>query len=134
MPATSSWPTSSLREATADPAGGLKAGHVYRREDIPRLSNAVDRHLRELVSMGKLQRLAQGLYHAPQQSIFGPRPPADDRVVQGFLRDKEFLVVSPSSYNAVGLGITQLYNQTLVYKYKRHGVFQMGNRRFDFCG
>jgi hypothetical protein len=125
-------PKSSLRSATAHLAGALKAGHVYRREDLARLSNAVDRHLRELVSVGKLQKLAQGLYHAPKQSTFGLLPPADDDVVRGFLRDEDFLVFSPSSYNAVGLGTTQLYNRTLVYNHKRHGVFQLGNRQFDF--
>jgi hypothetical protein len=92
----------------------------------------VDRHLRELVSQGKLLKLAQGLYHAPKQSNFGPLPPGDDQVVRGFLRDKEFLVFSPSAYNAVGLGTTQLYNKTLVYNHKRHGVFRLGNRQFDF--
>ncbi len=132
MPTTVTLPKSSLRGATAHLADELKAGHVYRREDLARLSNAVDRHLRELVSTGKLQKLAQGLYHAPKQSNFGPLPPADDQVVKGFLRDKEFLVFSPSSYNAVGLGTTQLYNRTLVYNHKRHGVFRLGNRQFDF--
>lgn len=39
---------------------------------------------------------------------------------------------SPSSYNAVGLGTTQLYKSTLVYNHKRHGVFKLGNREFDF--
>jgi hypothetical protein len=52
--------------------------------------------------------------------------------VKGFLRDKEFLVFSPSSYNAVGLGTTQLYNRTLVYNHKRHGIFRLGNRQYDF--
>ncbi len=132
MMASTSLPTSSLRGATAHLADALKAGHVYRREDLARLSNAVDRHLHELVSMGKLQKLAQGLYHAPKQSNFGPLPPADDVVVKGFLRDKAFLVFSPSSYNAVGLGTTQLHNQTWVYNHKRHGVFRLGNRQFDF--
>jgi hypothetical protein len=132
MSATTSLSTPSLRSATAHLADGLKAGHVYRREDLARLSNAVDRHLRELVSMGKLQKLAQGLYHAPKQSNFGPLPPTDDQVVKGFLRDKEFLVFSPSSYNAVGLGTTQLYNRTLVYNHKRHGIFRLGNRQYDF--
>ncbi len=132
MSATASVPTSSLRSATAHLAGALKAGHVYRREDLARLSNAGDRHLRELVSVGKLQKLAQGLYHAPKQSSFGLLPPADDDVVRVFLRDEDFLVFSPSSYNAVGLGTTQLYNRTLVYNHKRHGVFQLGNRQFDF--
>ena len=96
------------------------------------MSNAVDRHLRELVASGRLKKLAQGLYHAPRQSSFGPLPPEDADVVGGFLRDKDFLVFSPSAYNAVGLGTTQLYNCTLVYNHKRHGVFKLGNRQFDF--
>ena len=123
---------SLLRGATANLADALEAGGVYRREDLARLSNAVDRHLRELVSSGKLRKLAQGLYYAPKASKFGPLPPNDEDVVQGFLRDKEFLVFSPSAYNSVGLGTTQLYNQTLVYNHKRHGVFKLGNRQFDF--
>ena len=40
--------------------------------------------------------------------------------------------IAPSAYNAVGLGTTQLYNRTLVYNHKRHGVFRLGNRQFDF--
>ena len=96
------------------------------------MSNAVDRHLRELVASGRLMKLAQGLYHAPRQSSFGPLPPEDADLVGGFLRDKDFLVFSPSAYNTVGLGTTQLYNRTLVYNHKRHGVFKLGNRQFDF--
>jgi hypothetical protein len=125
-------PSQPLRGAVAHLADELQAGRVYRREDLARLSTAVDRHLRELVATGKLNKLAQGLYHAPKQSSFGPLPPADTQVVGGFLRDKDFLVFSPSAYNAVGLGTTQLYNRTLVYNHKRHGVFRLGNRQFDF--
>ena len=124
--------TPPLRGATAHLADELQAGRVYRREDLARLSNAVDRHLNELVSTGVLKKLAQGLYYAPKQSNFGPLPPTDEQVVRGFLRDKDFLVFSPSSYNAVGLGTTQLYNSTLVYNHKRHGVFKLGNRQFNF--
>ena len=120
------------RGALAQLANHLRAGNVYRREDLARRSTAVDRHLRELVATGRLKKLAQGLYHAPGQSSFGPLPPADEEVVAGFLRDKDFLVFSPSVYNTVGLGTTQLYNRTLVYNHKRHGVFKLGNRWFDF--
>lgn len=132
MTALVSSPATSLRGAAAHLADELQAGHVYRREDLARLSTAVDRHLRELVATGKLKKLAQGLYYAPKQSSFGPLPPADEQVVGGFLRDKDFLVFSPSAYNAVGLGTTQLYNRTVVYNHKRHGVFKLGNRQFDF--
>ena len=124
--------TPPLRGGAAHLADELQAGRVYRREDLARLSNAVDRHLNELVSNGLLKKLAQGLYYAPKQSNFGALPPTDEQVVRGFLRDKNFLVFSPSSYNTVGLGTTQLYNSTLVYNHKRHGVFRLGNRQFNF--
>lgn len=124
--------TSSLQGGSAHLADELQAGHVYRREDLARLSTAIDRHLREMVSTGNLQKLAQGLYYAPRQSAFGPLPPADEQIVKCFLRDNDFLIFSPSLYNAVGLGTTQLYNRTLVYNHKRHGVFRLGNRQFDF--
>ena len=81
---------------------------------------------------GALKRLAQGLYYAPKKSVFGVLPPEDHELISVFLRDKDFLVFSPSTYNAVGLGTTQLYNKTLVYNHKRHGVFRFGNRQFDF--
>lgn len=113
-------------------AGVLHAGKVYRREDLARVSKAVDRHLRELVSDGALKRLAHGLYYAPKQSAFGVLPPDDQELVAAFLRDKDFLVFSPSNYNALGLGTSQLYNKTLVYNHKRHGLFSFGNREFDF--
>lgn len=122
----------ALRGATASLADALQEGHVYRREDLARLSKAVDRHVQELLLAGKLQKLAQGLYYAPKPSRFGTLPPADDKVVKGFLRDNNFLVFSPSIYNTVGLGTTQLYNQTWGYNHKRHGVFKLGNRQFDF--
>ena len=110
----------------------LHAGKVYRREDLALFSNAVDRHLHELVSGGLLKRLAQGLYYAPRKSVFGELPPDDRELVAAFLRDKNFLVFSPSSYNTLGLGTSQLYNKTFVYNHKRHGLFTFGNRQFDF--
>ena len=131
MSAAATLLTPPLKGATAHLADELQAGRVYRREDLARLSNAVDRHLNELVSTGLLKKLAQGLYYAPKQSNFGPLPPTDEQVVRGFLRDEDFLVFSPSVYNTVGLGTTQLYNSTLVYNHKRHGVFKLGNRAFN---
>jgi hypothetical protein len=125
-------PLEPARNATAQLAGALRSGRVYRREDLAPFSKAVDRHLRELVAGGNLTKLAQGLYYAPRSSAFGVLPPADDELVAAFLRDKDFLLFSPSAYNSAGLGTTQLYNRTLVYNHKRHGVFKLGNRQFDF--
>lgn len=122
----------SSRSGAAALARKLKPGHVYRREDLAGQSSAVDRHLRELVGAGRLRKLAQGLYHVPKASAFGVLPPTDDVAVGAFLRDKDFLVLSPSAYNTVGLGTTQVYNRTWVYNRKRHGKFRLGNRLYDF--
>jgi len=110
----------------------LRPGSVYRREDLVHLTRAVDRHLRQLVSGGWLKKLAQGLYYAPRLSRLGPLPPDDSEVVRSFLRDPDFLIFSPSAFNVLGLGTTQLYSRTWVYNRKRHGVFRLGNREFDF--
>lgn len=110
----------------------LRAGGVYRREDLAPDSNAVDRHLKQLQDSGRLKKLAQGLYYVPRQSAFGPVPPEDSELVAAFLRDDDFLLLSPASYNTLGLGSTQLYNRTVVYNHKRHGRFTFGNRTFDF--
>ena len=120
------------KTAAASLAQTLRSGTVYRREDLVSSSNAVDRHLRELQDTGKLTKLSKGLYYAPRQSVYGPVPPDDHDLVAAFLRDDDFLLFSPSSYNALGLGTTLLYNQTLVYNHKRHGRFKFGNRSFDF--
>src|SRR3546814_18474193 len=82
-----------LRGSAAHLAGELRAGRVYRREDLAHLSTAVDRHLRELVTTGKLKKLAQGLYPAPKQSSFGTLPPPDEQVVEVFMRDKDFIEI-----------------------------------------
>lgn len=110
----------------------LRAGGVYRREDLALASNAVDRHLKQLQESGRLRKLAQGLYYVPRQSAFGPVPPEDSELVAAFLREDNFLLLSPASYNTLELGLTQLYNRTVVYNHKRHGRFKFGNRTFDF--
>lgn len=110
----------------------LRAGSVYRREDLAPASNAIDRHLKQLQDSGRIEKIAQGLYYVPRHSAFGPIPPADSDLVAAFLRDDDYLLLAPASYNTLGLGGTQLYNRTIVYNHKRHGQFKFGNRTFDF--
>src|SRR5882762_7230244 len=110
----------------------LRPGQVYRREDVARWSNAVDRHLKQLVSEGTLIKLAGGLYTCPKKTVFGNAPATDDKLVEAFLKDRRFLLVSPNAYNNLGVGTTQLYRKTVVYNRKRHGDFQLGGRRFSF--
>ena len=110
----------------------LKPGVVYRREDLARWSTAVDRHIKELVASGELVKLAPGLYSHPKQTAFGKAPADNASVVAAFLKDDRFLITSPNAYNTLGVGATQLYNETVVYNHKRHGHFMLGGRSFEF--
>jgi hypothetical protein len=110
----------------------LKEGEVYRRSDLTNLSSSVDRHLNDLVKEGTLQKLSQGLFYYPKQSVFGKTPPDEKVLVRSFLKDDNFLLTSPNVFNSLGVGTTQLYNTKVVYNHKRHGKFKLGNQEFDF--
>jgi hypothetical protein len=110
----------------------LRPGQVYRREELTRWSNAVDRHVKQLVDEGTLTKLAGGLYAYPKDTVFGKAPAEDDELVGTFLKDRRFLLASPNAYNSLGVGTTQLYDKTVVYNHKRHGLFSLGGRTFDF--
>lgn len=110
----------------------LRPGRVYRREDLAQWSKSVDRHARELLDQGVLTKVRNGLYYCPENSVFGQVPPDDVELVRSFLREDDFLLTSFNAYNALGVGTTQLYNQSIVYNHKRHGVFNLGGRVFEF--
>jgi len=110
----------------------LRPGQVYRREELAPWSNAVDRHLKQLVDDGTLTKLAPGLYAYPKETAFGKAPAEDDKLVATFLKDRRFLLASPNADNMLGVGTTQLYDKTVVYNHKRHGNFALGGRTFDF--
>jgi hypothetical protein len=110
----------------------LRPGQVYRRQDLAAWSNAVDRHLKQLVESGVLKKLSGGLYAYPKETVFGQAPARDSDVVSAFLKDDRFLLASPNAYNSLGVGTTQLYDKTVVYNHKRHGDFQLGGRKFAF--
>src|ERR1700730_3441857 len=90
--------------------GRLRPGQVYRREDLTRWSNAVDRHLKQLVEEGTLTKLAGGLYAYPKETAFGKAPAEDNKLVEAFLKGDRFLLASPNAYNGLGVGTTQLYD------------------------
>ncbi|PIR00606.1 MAG: hypothetical protein COV66_05480 [Nitrospinae bacterium CG11_big_fil_rev_8_21_14_0_20_45_15] len=110
----------------------LQPGQVYRRAELAQHSNAVDRHLKQLCEDGTLVKLSGGIYHCPKETMFGKAPAEDERLVETFLKDRRFLLTSPNAYNALGVGTTQLYNESVVYNHKRHGRFKLGGRVFDF--
>jgi hypothetical protein len=110
----------------------LRPGRVYRRADLAQWSNAVDRHLKQLVEDGTLTKLAGGLYFCSRETVFGKAPAEDSKLVETFLKDSRFLLASPNAYNMLGVGTTQLYDKTVVYNHKRHGNFSLGGRTFEF--
>lgn len=110
----------------------LHRGAVYRRSDLAKWSKAVDRHLQQLQKKGVLTKLSGGLYYYPKKTVFGEAPANDHTLVASFLKDTRFLLTTPNAYNALDVGTTQLYNETVVYNHKRHGHFQLGGRVFNF--
>jgi hypothetical protein len=110
----------------------IKNGEVYRRSDLEYYSNSIDRHLAELTAEGLLIKVSQGLYYAPRKSKFGIVPPDDNSLIERFLKDDDFLLISPNSYNGLGFGLTQLYNITWVYNHKRKGKFELNGKLFEF--
>lgn len=110
----------------------LKPGKLYRRSDLTKWSKAVDRHIHQLQEEGVLQKLSGGLYYYPKETSFGKAPAEDEKLIRTFLKDNRFLLTSPNAYNMLGVTMTQLYNLTVVYNHKRHGVFKLGKREFDF--
>ncbi|MCX7120830.1 MAG: DUF6088 family protein [Gammaproteobacteria bacterium] len=110
----------------------LKSGHVYRRDMLLSFSTALDRDLGILVKQGELKKLSSGIYYKPALSAFGVLPPDDKELVRCFLRDNQFLLYSWNQYNSLELGLTQLYNRVIVLNNKRHGIFKLGNKEFDF--
>jgi len=55
----------------------VRAGKVYRRENLLLFSTSVDRDLQRLVAAGTLRKLAQGLYYKPQKNVFGEVSPEE---------------------------------------------------------
>lgn len=110
----------------------LRPGQVYRRKELAVWSKAVDRHLRLLLDEGRIEKVGPGLYMVPRKTRFGDAPATPEKLVESFLGDDRFLLVSPNAYNSLGLGTTQLYNEPVVYNRKRHGHFELDGRTYDF--
>jgi hypothetical protein len=110
----------------------LRPGQVYRRKDLARWSNAVDRHVQQLLDEGRLEKVSTGVYMAPRKTRFGAAPAKTEKLLASFLGDDRFLVVSPSAFNGLGVGTTQLHNEPVVYNHKRHGRFTLDGRVYDF--
>lgn len=110
----------------------LVPGRTYRRSELADFTSNVDRHLQVLVSEGSLKKLSNGLYAAPKATVFGEAPPDENSLLKSFLKDDHFVVYSPSQFNTLGLGSTQLYNTRIVFNRKRTGDLVVGDRKYTF--
>ena len=110
----------------------MKLGWVYRRKELNEYSNSVDRELAVLTSQGAIKKLSGGLYVKPEQSRFGELPPDDNKLIQAFLNDNRFLLMSFNHYTSLDLGLTQFRNEILVYNRKRHTRAKLGSKEFVF--
>ncbi len=110
----------------------LIPGQAYRRSDLAQYSSNIDRHLALLLQQGLLRKVSHGLYAAPKTTVFGEPPPDEYSLLHTFLKDNHFVVYSPSQFNTLGLGTTQLYNRRIVFNRKRVGELQLGSRTYTF--
>ena len=110
----------------------MRPQRIYRRSDLTGLSTSVDRDLKTLVEQGRVKKLHGGLYYRPRKNPFGFTPLRDEELVRAFLKTGDFLLTSYNHFNQLGLGLTQLYNESLVYNHKRAGVYTLGDKRFRF--
>lgn len=110
----------------------LHYGKVYRRQELTLFSKSVDRDLQRLTKDGALKKVGAGLYLYPKQTRWGLLPADAKDLVKSFLKTSDFLMVSNNDYNALGLGMTQLWNEVRVYSKRRHQKVILGGTKFDF--
>ena len=105
---------------------------TLRAQDLVGVVSNPARVLQALVASGELKKAARGLYYMPTKTAFGAAPPSDTELVRTFLKSDDFVLTSPNYFNSLGLGLTQLFNQQVVYNNKRHGKFTLSGREFTF--
>ncbi len=110
----------------------LEPGRVYRRADLAKWSNAIDRHLQQLVKTRALVEQSWGLYYCPRRTSSGEVPPDTRELIRAFLKDDRFLIIQPQAYNPLRMGTLRTSKETFVYNHKRHGMFVLGGHKFDF--
>jgi hypothetical protein len=124
----------SMRQATQAKKllSQLSAGELYQWQGLKQYSHSMSRDVKQLLSQGYLKKVGPGLYLFPQKGRFGEVPADDITLVRTFLKTHDFLLFSTNLYNSLGLGLTQLKNETVVYNKKRYEVIELSGRPFYF--
>ena len=97
-------PETILKEALSLPEGGVLSPkeflHLASR-------SAIDQAFSRLARMGKLLRVARGIYSVPVSSRFGQRAPASEKLVKALAEQSGEIVVPHGANAANALGLTQ---------------------------
>lgn len=115
-----------------DVLSSLSPGELYSWDNLKEYSNSPGRDIKRLVDEGLLKKVGPGLYLVPKKGRFGDVPLTEAQLVGGFLKTDDFLMFSTTQYNALGLGLTQLKNEFVVYNHKRHETVFLAGRVFHF--
>lgn len=110
----------------------MEEGRVYRREELSAFSKSVDRELNQLLADKRIERAAPGLYYRPKMSKFGGLSPTSTELVRAFLKTDDFLLTTTNVFNGLGVGLTQLSTEYVVYNRKRVGRFKLGGLTYYF--
>lgn len=90
---------------------------------------AIDKTLSRLTQEGKLMRVSRGVYVAPQQGRFGPRPPSTESVVQAIEANCGETVVANGAAEANALGLTtQVPIREVFFTSGASRTLQLGSR------
>lgn len=93
---------------------------------------AIDQALSRLSRLGKLLRIARGLYVAPREGRFGERAPATETVIAAIEAIQGVSIVPPGAVEAAGFGLsTQHPIREVFLTSGRSKTLQLGSRRIE---
>ena len=125
------------KKISAEMGEKLVYGQLYKRSALRVLSpHSLERHIAELVDTKVLRKQAPGIYLCIG-GVTGDDGPVPDekKLIETFLRDERYLVVTEKDYKTAGLPTPKTKGEKLVYNHKRHGYgrkFRLGAIRYEF--
>ena len=110
----------------------LIPGMVYKYADLRQWSDEAEQQVKKLETENTLKNIGANMYYYPRHGTFGEVPPNEKQLISTFLGGDHFLLFPKHIFNGLGVGTTQLYNETLVYNYQKHGRFVLADRTYEF--
>jgi hypothetical protein len=121
-----------VKETSRHSLNQLRAGKIYTWQYLKTHTTSPSRALKPLLDQGVLRKVGPGLYWSPKKSRFGELPPNEHLLIQAFLNSRDFLLINENYYNSLGLELTQLKNEIVVYNKKRYETLLLSDKKFHF--